>query len=310
MKYMNVLLAAVFVISASTSAQAGDDNLSIGGNVWANFKYDQKTKNNGFDVERSSFKVGYKFNDKWSVNTTTDLFRAGHLFVHVKQAYVKGPGLMDGGMMTFGLQPTPYIDSTYAVTKSRWLAKSLSDTLSYLNSEEAGAWFEHSFLDKALNVNLGLHNGTEGTNNAALTDNNLGVSLTVNYKMSDLSITIDETILTGKGTSNIVSANVAYDHAMIKVAPEFTIQMKDSVNSMAFGGTVNVAATDDIGVFANFYTGDTNGQAALGSKYTMAAGPTYTFAKDKVHTALLYGMKTPVIGDATWDLTWKWAANF
>ncbi len=317
MSFRKLLLVSLVLAPAAHAA----DDLTFGANIWANFKYNHPAgaaKTAGFDLDRAYFKANYKFSDAWFAKTTTEISRhdgtsaTKNLGVYVKNAYIQNKGMWTNGVMDFGLRQNSYVTYFYNFTGTRWLGLGLADTMKYIKTDDNGVAFSGDCMDKSVDYSLVIHNGLEGTT-LAVTDDKLAVSGTVQYHLTkELGLLVDDTLSTAGGT-NVISAALLAEVSMVKLAGEFTVATRPNSTAdapIAFGGTANVAFTDDYGLYGKFFTGTTAGKVYLGSSSQLSVGPTMSIVKGKVNTALVYDASMPTTGDASWDVRWQWAANF
>ncbi len=323
------------------------DNLDLGARLWGNYSNDM-TKNGGhrqgFDLSRAYFYAKYKFDSTWSTyllldHDRTQVTAANYSsYVYVRNAYVQGKLWSGDGTLRVGIQPTPFIATVDAVTKTRWLAKSLTDESGSLSSQDAGAQASGTFTEY-LKYALLVHNGTESLSRGGTSkDNAVAGTATISaYPLvnsgnffESLGIHVSHTSIaaghntTGYGVTdnkNVSSAALTLETDLVDAAVEYaSVKIQSQPVRNSYGTTVNVKFLEKYSVFARYLSGNSSFKSNYGAssygytgtvKYVASVGPTYAVIKDRLNTALIYDQKQRNSGnDTIKTISWNWAAQF
>jgi len=319
-------------LCASQSFAKSDENLTVNGKLWAQYSLDltkDAEHNTGFDIYRAYLQAKYQFDPQWSTVVLIDHERnkigstgTPATWVYLRNAYVQAADLWaEKSNFRFGLQPTLYISTVDAALKTRWLGKSLADESGLLKSQE-GAVAATGELGTMIRYGLMGHNGTEGLDRAGNSDNALGATALLSLSpfkgsegiLSGFAITVANTVLGASApsqSSNVFSAALQLESDIVDTAVEFVhSKAKNSADIQACGATANVKISDSASIFGRYFTGNDTFKSFYKSKALATVGPTYSFIKDKVSTALLYERKEKASGTASQMVYWDWAANF
>jgi hypothetical protein len=328
-------LGAMMATLIATGAAHADDALTISGKLWAQYSLnltDGAGSPNGFDVTRAFVQAKYKFDPTWSAVVLLDHDRSKEsTWAYVRNAYVQaGDVVGEKSNFRFGLQPTLYIPLVESALKTRWLGKTLADESKILSSQDGGVSLTGE-ASSMIRYGVEVHNGVEALDYPGKSGNGLAASAVVSVlpladsesEFAKLGLTVSDTVFaaetsaigTTKKTSpsaNVITGALHLEHSLLDLALETVMKRVSKANTVGFGGTLNVKF-EPFSVYVRAFTGnDAFKNSALKAKMLLTAGPTYSFVKDKVSTALLYETRSAVAANAKAQNTvyWIFAANF
>lgn len=324
-------VAFALAVTATTQAQSGDA-VTVSGKIWGQFTSNLtqgSTHGNGFDITRALLQAKFKLDATWSGILMIDHDRSvigssgtPDAWAYVRNAYVQGSDLWaGGGSLRVGLQPTPWIATVDGVMKTRWIFRSLLDLATVLPSQD-GAVSAFGAVGNYFKYTVQLGNGTEGLSAKGNSDSALGVTAVGTLTpfaessgwMQKLGFSLGLTTVNASQKQpyarNVVAAAAHLESARVDAAVEYVYTRRTGLNRNGFGLTTNVRISEKWSAYGRFFAGNDSFQSLLDAKQIFDFGPTYTVIKDKLQTALTYGIYPQKTGSTEQVLYWKWAATF
>ena len=244
---MRKLVSIVLLLGLVVGLGFAADDMSIGGKAYLSYSSNQNGTS-AFQGTRAYLTVKRMLEDNTFVYTSDiDYTTTGQYNLYTKHLFVELPKFSFlGSVIRFGQIPTPWVDYANDIQGLNYIAKSLAERSTVLNSADRGISFTQAF-DFGLNLDLAYINGNGYKTNEVATDlSRRDWAFKISYDDYDWHVAA-ATQLSGSRTSstNVNTALAEYNFLVAYQSRIFT------VGAEALTGTKNDLTISGFSLFAN-----------------------------------------------------------